>query len=265
MSRACGVRFVNRLKRRRRGCVEAQAAALTATPIEFARILVSGVASRRIPLFNRRPTSCKESIMRKTRLLLFAAALGLSATATVRAAEMYPWREHQRPFTFVFGNEIDGHQQTRQGSDGGLDGYLYVQYTGVVTQDNLPVATHANCSAAGVDCVVGWKVDGKPSSAKLVREPMHDHPVFLIGRPDIPQPGAYVHFHWTGMGMPMPYVSVPGYLLQLTAFNRFCFIHHGAEAATDAKSCRDNGGVKVERGLDTATHLNIITSDLGGM
>ena len=209
--------------------------------------------------------------MRKTRLLLFATALGLSATATVQAAEMYPWREHQRPFTFVFGNEIDGHQQTRQGSDGSLDGYLYVQFTGVVTQDNLPVATHANCSAAGADCIVGWKIDGKPSSAKLVRQPMHDHPVFLIDRHDIPQPGAYVHFHWTGMGMgmgmgmPMPYVSVPGYLLQLTAFNRFCFIHHGAEAATGAKSCRDNGGVKVARGLDAATHLNIVASDPDGM
>jgi hypothetical protein len=68
-----------------------------------------------------------------------------------------------------------------------------------------------------------------------------------------------------GMGMPMPYVSVPGYLLQLTAFNRFCFIHHGAEAATGAKSCRDNGGVKVERGLDAATHLNIVASDPDGM
>ena len=64
-----------------------------------------------------------------------------------------------------------------------------MQYTGVVTKDNLPVATHANCSTAGADCVVGWKIDGKPSSAKLVRQPMHDHPVFLIGRPDIPQPG----------------------------------------------------------------------------
>ena len=203
--------------------------------------------------------------MRRTTLLLFGTALGLSSATAVQAAEMYPWREHQPPFIFVFGNEIDGHQQTRQGSDGSLDGYLYVQYTGVVTKDNLPVATHANCSAAGADCVVGWKVDGKPSSAKLVRQPVHDHPVFLIGRPDIPQPGAYVHFHWTGMAMPMPYLSVPGYLLQLTAFNRFCFIHHGAETAMAAMSCRDNGGVKVEPGVDTATHLNIVTNDPSGI
>jgi len=209
--------------------------------------------------------SPKGTIMRKTTLLLFGAALGLSATAAVQAAEMYPWGEHQRPFSFVFGHEIDGHQQTRQRSDGSLDGYLYVQYTGVVTKDNLRVATHANCSATGADCVVGWRVDGKPSSAKLVLQPMHDHPVFLIGRPDIPQPGAYVHFHWTGMAMPMLDQRAPGYLLQLTAFNRFCFIHHGAEAATDAMSCRDLGGIKVDRGVDTATHLNIVTNDPGGM
>ena len=126
-------------------------------------------------------------------------------------------------------------------------------------------SAHANCSAAGADCVAGWKIDAKPSSAKLVRQPVDDHPVFLIGRPDIPQPGAYVHFHWTGMAMPMPYLSVPGYLLQLTAFNRFCFIHHGAEIATAAMSCRDNGGVKVEPGVDTATHLNIVTNDPSGM
>jgi hypothetical protein len=84
--------------------------------------------------------------MRKTTLLLFGTALGLSSATAVQAAEMYPWREHQPPFIFVFGNEIDGQQQTRQGSDGSLDGYLYVQYTGVVTHDNLPVATHATAA-----------------------------------------------------------------------------------------------------------------------
>jgi hypothetical protein len=198
-------------------------------------------------------------------LRLLVGALGLASAAATQAAEMYPWRDHQRPFSFVFGNDIDGHQQTRQSSDGSLDGYLYIQTTGVVTKDKLPVATHANCSAAGADCIVGWRIDGKPSHAKLVHQPMHDHPVFLIDRADIPQPGAHVHFHWTGMTMPMPHLSVPGYLLQLTAVNRFCFIHHGAEAAMEAMSCRDNGGIKVERGVDTATHLNIVTGGHGGM
>jgi hypothetical protein len=199
-----------------------------------------------------------------SRLLLCVAALGLSATTATQAAEMYPWRSHQAPFGYMFGNEIDGHQQTRLGRDGSLDGYLYIHHTGVVTKDNYPVATHVDCGTVS-DCTVGWKIDGKPSSAKLVRQPLHDHPVFLMARPDIPQPGAYAHFHWTGMTMPMPYLSVRGYVLQLTAVNRFCFIHHSAEAAMSAASCRDNGGVEVDRGLDIATHLNIVTNDPAGM
>jgi hypothetical protein len=199
-----------------------------------------------------------------SRLLFCAAALGLSAATATQAAEMYPWRSHQAPFGYMFGNEIDGHQQTRLGRDGGLDGYLYIHHTGVVTKDNYPVATHVDCGTVS-DCTVGWKIDGKPSIAKLVRQPLHDHPVFLMARPDIPQPGAYAHFHWTGMTIPMPYLSVRGYLLQLTAVNRFCFIHHGAEAAMSAASCRDNGGVEVDRGLDIATHLNIVTNDPAGM
>jgi len=32
-----------------------------------------------------------------------------------------------------------------------------------------------------------------------------------------------------------------------------------------AKSCRENGGVKVDRGVDVATHLNIVTNDPNGM
>jgi hypothetical protein len=157
---------------------------------------------------------------------------------------MYPWRQHQWPFSFVFGNEIDGHQQTREERDGKLNGYLYIQYTGVVTKDNYPVATHASCSSAGADCFVGWKVAGIPSSAKLVRQPMHDHAVFLIERAEIPQPGSYAHFHWTGMDMPKPYQMVDGYLLELTAMNSFCFIHHDVGMAMGAKSCRESGGVK---------------------
>lgn len=204
--------------------------------------------------------------MRKSTRFVIGAALGLSAAAAVQAAEMYPWRQHQQPYLFLFGNEIDSHQQTRQGSDGSLNGYLYIQYTGVVTKDSYPVATHVDCNASGANCTVGWTLAGKPSSAKLVLQPTHDHPVFWLSRPDIPQPGSYAHFHWTGMAMPMPYVPAPGYLLELNAVNSFCFIHHGAEGASNAMSCRDNGGIKVNRGVDIATHLNIVANDpAGGM
>jgi hypothetical protein len=66
------------------------------------------------------------------------------------------------------------------------------------------------------------------------------------------------------MAMPMPYLDVDGYVLALTAVNSFCFIHHGAEGASADASCRDNGGLLVRRGTDTATHLNIVTSDPSG-
>lgn len=202
--------------------------------------------------------------MTKPALVLLSAVLSLSTARVVQAGEMVPWRQHQHPFSFMFGNEIDTHQQTRKADDGSLDGYLYVQYTGVVTRDNYRVATHMDCDAAGAECSAGWKVDARPASAQLVRQPVHDHPVFLVGRTEIPQPGSHAHFHWTGGSMPMPYVSVPGYLLELTAVNRFCFIHHGAEAATATASCRDNGGIRVNRGVDIATHLNIVTNDPAG-
>lgn len=195
---------------------------------------------------------------------VLAAAFAVSAAWPVSAAEMYPWRAHQAPFSFVFDNAFDGHQQTRRHADASLDGFLYVRYTGVVTQDNYPVATHVDCNT-GAACSVGWTLRGKPAQAVLVREPMHDHPLFVVGRADIPQPGSYSHFHWTGMAMPMHHLPAQGYLLELTATNRFCFIHHGAEAAMATASCRDNGGVAVQRGVDTATHLNIVTRDPDGM
>lgn len=204
--------------------------------------------------------------MHRVNTFILGATLSLMVTASVQAAEMYPWRQHRQPFGFLFGNAIDGHQQTRLERNGSLNGYLYVHYTGVVTKDNYPVATHVDCNANGANCSVGWKIEGEPSSAKLVRQPMHDHKVFWIERADIPQPGSFAHFHWTGMTEPtQPYLSVPGYLLELTAANSFCFIHHDAGMAMSAKTCRESGGVTVDRGIDIATHLNIVTNDPGGM
>ena len=196
-------------------------------------------------------------------LRLIGAVLAVLTASAALAAEMLPWRQHQAPWSFLFGNHFDSHQQTKLSKDGTLKGFFYIRYTGIVTQDGLPVASHADCDMAP-DCSVGWTLQGRPASATLVLQPMHDHPVFLIPRADIAQPGAYAHFHWTGSEMPATEPG-PGYLLQLDAVNRFCFIHHGAEAATNAATCRDNGGVAVERGIDIATHLNLITVDpMGG-
>jgi len=193
--------------------------------------------------------------MRKT-FLLGGAAAALFAAGLAQAGDAYPWRGHAAPFPFLFGNDIDGHQQTRLRADGSLTGYLYVQQTGVVTKDGYPVASHANCATAPDSCIVGWTIDGKPTRAMVYQQPMHDHPLFTVSRADIPQPGSYSHFHWTGMAM--PHYMADGYLLQLVAQNRFCFIHHDAGSATSGMSCQDNGGLKVERGVDLATHLNVV-------
>jgi hypothetical protein len=124
------------------------------------------------------------------------------------------------------------------------------------------VATHVDCNSA--PCTAGWTLSGQPRTAAFLYHVDGDHPVFLVNRLDIPEPGAFAHFHWLlyAGSLPPVGVSVPGYLLQLTAVDTFCFIHDMAEAAAARKSktCRENGGVTVNPGIDIATHLNIVTS-----
>jgi hypothetical protein len=202
--------------------------------------------------------------MLQPRILFASAALALSTFGSAHAADQYPWRNHEPPFNFVFGNDIDTHQQTRLMRDGSLFGFFYIRFTGVQTKDHYPVATHVDCNASS-DCTVGWALSGKPISATFLYQTMDDHPVFLAKRADITQPGSPSHFHWLGAVMPMPRQTLNGFLLQLTAVDRFCFIHNGAEAATAAASCRQNGGVNVDPGIDIATHLNIVASAPPGM
>lgn len=194
---------------------------------------------------------------------LLATLTLVSASGLASATDLYPWRNHAAPFGFVFGNDFDNHQQTRRTRDLSLFGFFYIQFTDVVTKDRYRVATHVDCNAAA-DCTVGWTLNGKPVRATLLYEPEHDHPVFLVNRPDIPQPGAHAHFHWLG-AKPSLGQSIDGFLLQLTAVDRFCFIHHEAESATSSETCRGNGGVAVDPGIDIATHLNIVTSRPPGL
>ena len=199
--------------------------------------------------------------MTKPSALLVAMVLSLVTSAAV-AADLYPWRNHAAPFSFLFSNEIDSHQQTRQARDGSLFGFFYVRFTGVVTRDKYQVATHVDCNAFP-DCTVGWTLDGKSATGTYLYQIAQDHPVFLVVRPDIPQPGAHAHFHWLGRLVFGQVVA--GYLLQLTAVDRFCFIHHGAEGATPDRTCRENSGINVDPGLDIATHLNIVASRPPGL
>ncbi len=199
--------------------------------------------------------------MKKLSLLAIAVLLLAPGAATAgNDSYIYPWNDHAPPYSFLFGNDIDTHQQTRQLSDGSLRGYFYISFTGVTTKDGLPVATHADCSTT--PCTVGWILSGQPRTAEFLYEVDNDHPVFLVNRQDIPQPGAFAHFHWLDFAGTMPPVAVgvPGYLLQVTAVDTFCFIHAGADAARKNQTCRANGGIAVTNGIDIATHLNIVTS-----
>ena len=194
---------------------------------------------------------------------LLVAALPFVAQAA-HADEPYPWSGQEQASRFLFGNEIDTHLNVRLARDGSLYGFFYIAFTGVINQDGIPVATHVDCTTSS-GCSAGWRVAGKPALATLLYQPMHDHPVFFVKRQHMPQPGSYSHFHWLGQAMPQVNNPVDGYLLQLMAMNRFCFIHHEAGMASSAATCRGNGGVPVQPGVDIATHLNIVASPPMGM
>jgi len=184
-----------------------------------------------------------------------AAAVLSLVTSTALATAFSAWNDHAAPLDFKFGNDIDGHQQSQLRRNGDLAGFLYVHFPGVTTADGYRVASHADCNA--MSCSVGWTMLGKPRDAAFLYHDMDDHPVFLIDRSEIPQPGAFAHFHRVA---PDHASSGAGYALQLVALDKFCFIHHEADMADASKTCQGNGGVPITPGLDIASHLNIVTS-----
>ena len=204
--------------------------------------------------------------MRSLSVVLGAIILCLTVVGTGSATDLYPWNNHARPFSFLFngGADIDAHQQTRLGGNGDLFGFLYIEFTGVLSKDRIPVATHVDCNGSGSNCTVGWLIAGKSvSKATLVYHVDTDHPTWLVDRASIPQPGSYSHFHWVGPGDHGSVGSIfPGYMLQLTAVDTFCFVHHDAQLFNPAKKCEDpnNNGIIVRPGVDIATHLNAVGS-----
>jgi hypothetical protein len=183
-------------------------------------------------------------------------ALSLLADSAIAKNSWSDWTGHSAPLTFLFGNDFDTHQQSQIRRSGDLSGFLYIRLNGIVTDDGYRIASHADCNAVP-DCSVGWTMTGKPRDAAFLYHAMDDHPVFLIDRSQIPQPGGYAHFHRIGSE---EHSSGAGYVLQLVAVQRFCFVHHEADAADASKTCEENGGVAVAPGLDIATHLNLVTS-----
>ena len=200
------------------------------------------------------------------------------------ARQAYAFNEP--PFDFLFGNHIDTHQQTRLLENGGLFGFLYIIFPGATDPvSGLPIARHPRGASENeecgvdVDCTVGWVMRGRSGEAKFLYHSGvngNDHPVWMINRVQIPQPGSYTHFHWIAddpdaatqttdprAGI-IPFVcnqqnagqlqsagaadeTCPGWFLQLLSVRSFAF-EHGGEI------------VAVRAGFDNATHLNLVTN-----
>jgi hypothetical protein len=200
----------------------------------------------------------KKGLITATNVL---AVMALSVSAWAAGP---PWTNHAPPWTFLFGNHVDTHQQTRLWNNGTLGGFLYITFTGMKTPDGYPVARHCDETTPAKDCVAGWILVAKPGQATFLYHNM-DHPVWLADRTEIPQPGAYAHFHWitedstdprpvpdpgcnVEMAMDLvPGAVCPGYFLELLAIRSFAFEHGGQQ-------------IPVDPGIDIATHVNIVSS-----
>ena len=195
---------------------------------------------------------------------------------------------HDAPYDFFFGNHIDTHQETKlklkKGEPDSLKGYLYIIDTGKTTDEGLPIYRHPRgagehneeCGVDPIDCKVGWKINAVPGVAKFLYHNGvngDDHPVWMVNRVDIPQKGSYTHFHWiTRSSFLDPRADmVPDFwdknnAGQLetqapTAVNGTCygwFLELKAEM--DFAFEHGNEVVPVRKGIDSATHLNLVTN-----
>ena len=193
---------------------------------------------------------------------------------------------HDSPYNFLFGNHIDTHQETKikikNGDPVKLKGFLYIIYTGEIDTDSgLPIARHPRgagehheeCGVDPIECEVGWLIKAKPGAAKFLYHSGvngNDHPVWMVNRVDIPQPGSFTHFHWIDEDSTDPRALTdfpeeckvdmageldnnaenklcPGWFMQIKAVEEFAF-QHGNEV------------VPVYPGKDNATHLNLVTN-----
>ena len=189
--------------------------------------------------------------MKKTYLMIVVAVVMLTFSG-MSVAGGVPWKYQQSPNDFMFDNHIDTHQQSRILPDSSLKGYLYVRFTGEYTAEGLPVAEHSDCDIWADECSVGWQWEAVPGEATFVYHDGMDHPIWFVdSRSDLPQPGAYTHFHWAGWpenaGMLTPGDRLSGYFLKLVAKDTFAFEHGGEK-------------IPVFPGDDDATHLNIVFS-----
>lgn len=158
------------------------------------------------------------------RQALFYGALLLAFSTAPAQASGFRWHDHAAPYTFLFGNHIDTHQETRLKRDGSLDGFFYVVHLdqdgdGLLdtAEDGTPIKRHCTRPEHYPDCEVGWHIRAVPcieeinGCTAMFLYHQHDHPVWLIGpylrtqdgetflsgsRAPIPQPGSPSHYHW---------------------------------------------------------------------
>jgi hypothetical protein len=142
--------------------------------------------------------------------------LWVGMVPTASSAERL-WSDHAPPYTFLFGNHIDTHQETWLVTNsslaflgikkGDLLGYLYIFWVDAdgdgitdTTEAGLPIAEHCVMPehyAAG--CFAGWLVHAKPciTEVNACRAMFlyhgHDHPVWLLG--------PHLHHDTSGEGM----------------------------------------------------------------
>lgn len=192
---------------------------------------------------------------------------------------------HDGAFSFLFGNHIDTHQETKlkldnDGNVKNLKGRFYIIFTGDFNDDGIPIARHPRgashnevCGVDPIDCIVGWTIKALPAEAKFLYHAGvngDDHPVWLVNRVDIPQPGSNTHFHWITTTSTDPRAGsvpavcdqnnagqlesagaansvCPGWYLQIHAVQEFAFEHGGEK-------------ILVTPGKDNATHLNLVTN-----
>ena len=193
---------------------------------------------------------------------------------------------HASKKKFLFDNHIDTHQETKlkidkAGDPKSFKGVFYILFTGETDPvSGLPVARHPrgqdegeDCNDKATRCVVGWSMKGVPGEAKFLYHSGingNDHPVWMVNRVDIPQPGSFTHFHWIGEDSNDPRASTevppecdvemageldnnaedvtcPGWFIEIHAVRKFAFDHGGEK-------------VPVRPGLDNATHLNLVTN-----
>ena len=60
------------------------------------------------------------------RLIMLLIGVLAMCFMTASQASGFRWNDHAHPYTFLFGNHIDTHQETRLEKDGALRGFFYV-------------------------------------------------------------------------------------------------------------------------------------------